>query len=86
MTAMFERPQSGEKAILVHLGLHGAPQAEELNEFTELARSAGAEPLALVSTQRKVPDPRLYLGSGKAEEVREQVRLHGAEVRGKVCR
>jgi GTP-binding protein HflX len=77
---MFERPQSGEKAILVHLGLHGAPEPDELNEFTELARSAGADPLALVSAQRKVPDPRLFLGSGKAEEVRDQVRMHGAEL------
>ena len=77
---MFERPQSGEKAILVHLGLHGAPEADELNEFTELARSAGADPLAMVSAQRKVPDSRLYLGSGKAEEVRDQVRQHGAEL------
>ncbi len=77
---MLERPQSGERAVLVHLALHGAPQPDELDEFTELARSAGADPLALVSAQRKVPDPRLYLGSGKAEEVREQVRLHDAEL------
>ena len=77
---MFERPQSGEKAILVHLGLHGPPEPDELNEFNELARSAGADPLALISAQRKVPDPRLYLGSGKAEEVRDQVRMHGAEL------
>ena len=45
---MFERPQSGEKAVLVHLSLDGAPEPEELQEFTELARSAGAEPLATV--------------------------------------
>ena len=64
----------------MHLGLHGAPEPDELNEFTELARSAGADPLALVSAQRKVPDSRLYLGSGKAEEVRELVSLHGAEL------
>ena len=80
LTTMFERPQSGEKAILVHVGLHGTPEPDELNEFTELARSAGADPLALVSAQRKVPDSRLYLGSGKAEEVRELVSLHGAEL------
>ena len=77
---MFERPQSGEKAILVHLGLNGAPAQEELDEFSDLARSAGAEPLALISTQRKVPDSRLFLGSGKAEEVRDQVRAHHAEL------
>ena len=77
---MFERPQSGEKAILVHVALHGPPDPDELQEFTELARSAGAEPLALISAQRKVPDSRLYLGSGKAEEVRIEVERHGAEL------
>jgi GTP-binding protein HflX len=77
---MFERPQSGEKAILVHLSLGAAAEPDELQEFTELARSAGAEPLALISAQRKVPDSRFYLGSGKAEEVRDAVRLHDAEL------
>jgi GTP-binding protein HflX len=77
---MFERPQSGEKAVLVHLSLDGAPEPEELQEFTELARSAGAEPLALISAQRKTPDSRLFIGSGKAEEVRDAARLHGAEL------
>jgi GTP-binding protein HflX len=77
---MFERPKSGERAILVHLSLHGPAQADELHEFTELARSAGAEPLAVVSAQRKTPDPRLYLGSGKTDEVREQVELHQADL------
>jgi GTP-binding protein HflX len=77
---MFERPRSGEKAVLVHLGLHGAPTGEELDEFVDLARSAGAVPLALISTQRKTPDPRLFVGSGKAEEIREQVEAHQAEL------
>ena len=77
---MFERPKSGEKAILVHMSLLGVPEPDALQEFTELARSAGAEPLALVATQRKVPDSRLYIGSGKAEEVHELVTLHGAEL------
>jgi GTP-binding protein HflX len=77
---MFERPRSGEKAILVHLGLHGAPATEDLDEFADLARSAGAEPLALISGQRKTPDSRLFIGQGKAEEVREQVQALGADL------
>ena len=77
---MFDRPRSGEKAVLVHVGLHGAVEQVELDEFTDLARSAGAEPLALVSVQRKHPDPRLFLGSGKADEVRLQVEELGAEL------
>jgi GTP-binding protein HflX len=77
---MFERPQSGEKAILVHVSLHGTADPDLLQEFAELARSAGADALALVAVQRKVPDSRLYLGSGKAEEVRAQVVSLGADL------
>jgi len=77
---MFERPQSGEKAILVHVSLHGTEDPDLLQEFTELARSAGADALVLVAVQRKVPDSRLYLGSGKAEEVRAQVESLGADL------
>ena len=77
---MFERPQSGERAILVHVAIDAAPEPDELHEFSELARSAGAEPLALVSTSRKVPDSRYYIGSGKADEVRELVAAQQAEL------
>jgi GTP-binding protein HflX len=77
---MFERPQSGEKAILVHVSLHGTADPDLLQEFTELARSAGADALALVAVQRRVPDSRLYIGSGKAEEVRAQVVSLGADL------
>jgi len=77
---MFERPQSGEKAILVHVSLHGTADPDLLQEFTELARSAGADALVLVTVPRKVPDSRLYIGSGKAEEVRAQVESLGADL------
>jgi GTP-binding protein HflX len=77
---MFERPQSGERAVLVHASLQGPPVAEELEEFGDLVRSAGADPLTIVSTQRKAPDSRLFIGSGKAEEVRDQVAALGAEL------
>lgn len=77
---MFERPQAGERAILVCLGFHGAPDPEELREFQELVRSAGADPLALVSGQRHAPDRRLFVGSGKAEEIRSLVQSLEAEL------
>ena len=34
---MFERPRSGERAVLVRLGLGAAVDPEDLQEFTELA-------------------------------------------------
>lgn len=77
---MFDRPRSGERALLVRIGIAGAPQPEELTEFESLARSAGAEVLGLITGTRRSPDPRLFVGSGKAEEIREQVRALKADL------
>lgn len=77
---MFERPQIGERAILVHIARRGQADPEELHEFRELALSAGADPLILVTGSRDMPDKRLYVGSGKAEEIREHVVMQEAEL------
>ena len=77
---MFDRPQTGERAILVHMTRHGQPDPEELHEFRELALSAGAKPLVLVTGARDMPDKRLYVGSGKAEEIHQHVEMQEAEL------
>ncbi len=68
---MFERPGSGERAILVHVDFPGQSEPEDLLEFTDLAVSAGAQPVGTVLSSRKVPEARYFIGSGKAEEVRD---------------
>jgi GTP-binding protein HflX len=70
---LFERPKGGERAVLVHLNLDPATGPELLQEFTELARAAGAEVLAIVTGNRRVPEPHFFIGEGKAEEVRVKV-------------
>ena len=77
---MFERPQSGERAILVHAGPDGAPDDSEREEFVELARSAGAVIVDEIVSARKRPDPRFFIGKGKVEELRESVATHEAEL------
>jgi GTPase len=77
---LFERPRSGERALLVRIGLGHAPEQDELNEFDALARSAGAHVLATVTGTRRSPDPRLYVGSGKAEEIRSLVKDKQADL------
>lgn len=77
---MFERPQRGERAILVHVAFHGAPDPDALCEFSELVVSAGAEPQVLVTTQRRVPNRRFFVGTGKAEEIRAEVLAHEAQL------
>ena len=77
---MFERPGGGERAILVRLLLDGAEEAQNSAEFRDLAASAGAECVALIGGRRYAPDPRLFVGSGKAEEIRAAVEEHGAQL------
>ncbi|HEX2494894.1 MAG TPA: ribosome rescue GTPase HflX, partial [Steroidobacter sp.] len=77
---MFERPRSGERALLVRIGLGGPPAKDELGEFESLARSAGADVLALITGTRRAPDPRFFVGSGKAEEIQSQVQHRDADL------
>lgn len=77
---MFERPQSGERAILVHASPEGAPDESEREEFVELARSAGAIVVGEVTSARKRPDPRYFVGGGKVDEVRRGIAEHQAEL------
>lgn len=71
---MFERPKSGERAVLVHLNLNPDSGEALLAEFTELARAAGAEVLATVIGNRRAPEPHFFIGEGKAEEVQARVK------------
>ncbi|MCB1816127.1 MAG: GTPase HflX, partial [Candidatus Competibacteraceae bacterium] len=82
---MFERPRSGERAILVHITLNQpvAPTQDDayaLTEFQELANSAGAQEATLITGRRTVPEPRYFVGTGKAEEIRDAVLTHNAEL------
>ncbi len=77
---MFERPRTGERAVLVRLGLGSQVEAEDLQEFTQLAQSAGAQPVATVTGRRERPDSRYFVGSGKAEELRAVAETHAADV------
>src|SRR5699024_10373245 len=67
--AMFERPDSGQSAVLVHIAFGGWDYAEADREFREVASSAGAEVLAHVGGRRKAPDPRYFIGGGKVDEI-----------------
>ena len=58
----------------------GGKDREDLQEFTELVCSAGALPVVTVTGTRNTPEPRLFVGSGKADEVHAAVRQHEAEL------
>lgn len=77
---MIDRPQGGERAVLVHIHFPAGCMQEDLNEFKELARSAGADVLAVITGARKTPEPKYFVGSGKADEIHLAVKQHKAEL------
>ncbi|MCF7980642.1 MAG: GTPase HflX [Pseudomonadales bacterium] len=76
----FERPQSGEKAVLVHLELSDEEEQEDIFEFQELAKSAGAFAVNLLSAKLAHPNAKYFVGAGKVDEIRESARAHDAEL------
>jgi len=77
---LFERPDVGERAIVVHIDFSSHEETEDPDEFQELVASAGVESVGLVTGSRKQPSPRLFVGEGKLEEIRDAVAAHEADV------
>lgn len=77
---MFERPASGERAVLVQLDLGQGVLDERLSELRLLVASAGASVEAVVTGRRARPDPALFAGRGKVEEIAEALRSHDADL------
>jgi GTP-binding protein HflX len=76
----FERPQSGRRAVLVHVEVSQRQDGEELQEFRELAVSGQYQPAAIVCATLREPNPKFLIGSGKIEEIRAAVAAHEAGI------
>ena len=64
----------------MQLHLNNDPDIPDAREFEELALSAGACPVEIVSGQLKQVNSRYFIGSGKLEEIQQLIQLHEAEV------
>lgn len=70
---MFERPPTGQTAVIVHIALGMAEYEQADQEFRELVESAGADVLCHIGGSRRAPDPRYFIGGGKVEEIARAV-------------
>lgn len=68
---VFDRPEPGERAVLVDTDIHSDP--DSMAELKALALSAGARPVAEMLGRRVSPDARFFIGSGKLRELAEVV-------------
>jgi len=76
---LFERAERGNRAVILHPEFRSTGP-DSLDEFQELARSAGAEVVGVVTAPRDRPDSRYYVGSGKIEELAGRVADSGADL------
>jgi GTP-binding protein HflX len=77
---MFERPQGGDRAVLVSLDFRDKHAEDRLAELNELAASAGLQAVAVVQGRRQRPDPATFAGRGKVAELAATVAERGASV------
>lgn len=69
-----------DRAVLVYVDFEDENNREDLEEFFELVDSAGAEITQVLTTKRSSPDSKYFVGSGKAQEIADAVKLHEADV------
>lgn len=77
---MFERPELGERALLIHLKFKDPRLSADLREFRELAVSAGAEVIDTLVSKRDAPDPKFLIGVGKVEELATLIKEHAINI------
>lgn len=77
---MFERSKKGEHALLIQPHAGGAPDEDLLEEFADLARSAGATVAAVLTARIDRPNAATLIGSGKLDEVKVAADASGADL------
>lgn len=77
---LFDRYESGESALLVHVTFSDDDKKEDLDELKLLVSSAGVSTLGVVTGPRKSPHPRYFVGTGKAQEIADAIQTVGANV------
>ncbi|GAB3250071.1 HflX GTPase family protein [Chitinimonas naiadis] len=75
---MFERHQGGDHAVLVCLDFGEPDYLENIEEFKLLATGNGYKVTAIIQGKRQRPDPKLFAGSGKVDEIAAAVQATNA--------
>ena len=79
-TQLFERSRKGEHAMLIQPHAGGPPDEGVLEEFAELARSAGATVAHVMPARIDRPNPATLLRSGKLDEIKAAADATGADL------
>lgn len=76
--------EGAERAILVGIDYKGGSDdaflESTLAELERLTDTAGAQVVAVTTQKLDAPNPRTFVGSGKAQEIADMCRSHAADV------
>jgi len=75
-----DREERGDRAVILHPVFDSRVSEAALSEFTELARSAGVEVLAVLQAPRKRADAAYMVGKGKVDELAQKIDETGADL------
>ena len=73
-------PDSIQRVLIVYVDFKNCRVDGEYNEFCELVKSTGLEIVSTIKTTRLRADARLFIGVGKAEEIRVTAEKYDADV------
>ena len=77
---MFDRPSGGDAVVLVSINFDDADYEESLQELRHLAGTAGLNISATLEGKRQSPDPKYFIGSGKADELKALMAAYESKV------
>lgn len=70
---MLDRPESTDAVILVSIDFNEPDYEESLYELRQLVTTAGLMITGTIEGKRSVPDAKLFIGSGKAEDLKSML-------------
>lgn len=79
MSASSSKPETSTPVLLIGVDFGFPHFDQDLHELSQLALTAGMQPVAHLTCKRKAPDAALLVGSGKADEIKLLARMHGAQ-------
>ena len=77
---MFDRFETGEQAVLVHIDFSSEDDREDLEELKLLVSSAGVSTCGTVTGSRQFAQAKFFVGTGKAQEIADTVAALNADV------
>ena len=77
---LYENKTAPEQAVLIAVDTGDYDCEISVGELEELAKTAGAEVIGIVTQKKERPDPATFLGSGRLEELAEFCRQNEADL------